>query len=482
MILRRFYNSITGGLPTIYALSTAGGQKSAVAVIRVSGTHSRYVIDRLTEGRSNIVPRKAHLRKLRSPFDGKLLDAALALYFPGPNSFTGEDMLELQVHGGKAVVKNVLSTIGELHDPQHGIVIRHAERGDFVKRAYQNGKFDLTEVEGIRDLIDAETEMQRIGALSSFQGSNKDLFLEWRRILVDSMAQITALIDFAEDNDDVGSDNSVSIKRNITKLQQDAKKFVNKIDRSNLLKDGINVTILGEPNSGKSSLINAISSDEVSIVTNIPGTTRDSISATIDIKGYKVNIVDTAGIRTGSLDVVENLGIKRAITKGLASHICLIVLDSTKVPLISADLKQCIVDLANKPLVVYVLNKMDLVGLDKRQNTFDQLIEEVASYCNFQPISCTTQEGLESLILNIESQCKQVAEIADDPVIVSQRVREILSVDLLPSLQHFLENKDLVGASEDLQQAIRGLEKVMGVAIGLDEILDSVFSSFCIGK
>ncbi|SMN21769.1 similar to Saccharomyces cerevisiae YMR023C MSS1 Mitochondrial protein [Maudiozyma saulgeensis] len=496
--IRTVHNAFTPStihLPTIYALATPAAQKSAIAVIRISGSSSRYIYHRLTRRKKDPTPRMMMLRNLYKPtkdnLTKNLLDQSLVSLFPGPQSFTGEDTLELYIHGGTAVAQSVLESIGKLNDRSNNINIRYAEAGEFSKRAFQNQKFDLTEVEGIRDLIDAETESQRNSVLCSFNGSNKKLFENWRKQLVNNEAQLTAVIDFGDDND-IDSDNYKifsNVESSARILKKDIEDFVTRVDRANLLQRGLKLALIGEPNVGKSSLLNILAKDDVSIVSNIPGTTRDTIDRVIDLDGYKVIFCDTAGIRGNTDDEIEQIGIERATLKGERSDVCVIVVDASKGGI--TDPK--IIDLVNsetfkeKPLAI-VLNKIDLLDSERIDIIMDHLKNTFKGRGAVLPVSCNTGEGIEILVTELIQTFKDMALIDDQnsAITVSQRIREILHNDVLYGLDAFLMSKklgnDLVMASEDLKYAIDGIGKITGSYVGVEEVLGVVFSTFCVGK
>lgn len=500
-LTRRLY-SVSSKLPTIYALATSRGHKSAIAILRVSGSHTKLIYESLT-GRSirGLKPRYAHLAKIystqRVSNEPKLLiDTPLMLYFPEPNSYTGEDMIEFHLHGGEAIINSVIKNISYLHDPERSIHIRYAEPGEFSRRAFQNGKLDLTEVESINDLINAETEMQRKSIISSFNGSNKVLFNKWRSQLVTSMGKLTALIDFADDNEiDQGDGLQIldDIESEIKMVKSEVIKFVDRLNKSKLLLEGIKVVIFGSPNVGKSSILNSITNEDIAIVSDIPGTTRDSINTVININGYKIIIIDTAGIRNKSKDSIELIGIERSKQKFLESDICLLVLDATK-PTIDPVLLKMLESQNSSQMkrLVIVLNKTDLVSNDDilkirqdlRQN---QLLKSTPIIV---AASCKTLKGIPELLATITKQCKELTSEQEgvEPVIMSERVKDILNNDILYGINEFLLNKDekgindLIILSETLQYSIDGIGKIFGDAVGLDEVLDVVFSKFCIGK
>lgn len=485
----RSVSASTSHLPTIYALSTPPGQRSAIAVVRISGAHSQYVLEKLTNWSKDPVPRMASLRKLYFPRrDGQLLDTALTLFLKAPKTYTGEDTLELHLHGGKAVTSAVLKAIESLHNSESGFNIRYANPGEFSLRAFQNGKFDLTEIEGIRELIDAETETQRQSALSSFNGENKTRFLEWRSRVIRNIAQLTAIIDFGDDTELQDIENiTKSVEADILQLRGMIRQFIDKIDKSSILRNGIKVVLLGPPNAGKSSLINTISEDEISIVSQIPGTTRDAIEVALNVSGYKVIICDTAGVRDDSDDAIEQMGIKKALKKSKSSNMCLVLVDPQNTPLVPQSLKQHL----DSPHFqhtdkVVVLNKVDTISSSKNLEEIKHRVQkELGANAPVWPVSCLTGQGIDGLVKELIGRFQILSDSSDEsnPIVVSQRVREILSNDVLYGIEEFLSLRDdVVMASESLRQVAVGIEKITGEAIGVEEVLGVVFSSFCVGK
>ncbi|CAI4035501.1 hypothetical protein SMKI_13G1510 [Saccharomyces mikatae IFO 1815] len=500
-----FTKPFTSQLPTIYALSTPAHQTSAIAIIRISGSLCKYIYSQLVRSNEKPPIRKAILRNIYLPTSFRaeqlhrqkesklLLDSSLLLYFQAPHSFTGEDVLELHVHGGKAVVNSILKAIDSLHDRSSGKDIRFAFPGDFSRRAFQNGKFDLTQLEGIKDLIDSETESQRRSALSSFNGENKILFENWRMSIIENMAQLTAIIDFADDNSqEIDNTDQIFhvVENNITLLRDEIITFMRKVEKSTILQDGIKLVLLGAPNVGKSSLVNNLTNDDTSIVSDIPGTTRDSIDAMININGYKVIICDTAGIREQSSDKIEKLGIEKARKKSIQSDLCLFIVDPTdSLKLVPENiLTHVLSDTFKDKRVIIVVNKNDLVSSGDMVKVVNKLQIKFGEKYPIVSVSCKTKKGIESLIetLTKNFKCLSQSNVDSSPIIVSKRVTEILKNDVLYGLEGFFSSKDfdndIVLATENLKYAADGIAKITGQAIGIEDILDSVFSKFCIGK
>lgn len=477
--------------PTIYALSTTLA-RSAIGVIRISGSQSQYIFNTLTGTKSLPQHRKTSVRKLKSPENGGLLDEALTVFFNNPHSYTGEDLLELHVHGGVAIIKSILKEIKNLHCPEKGIHIRYAENGEFSQRAFVNGRFDLTELEGVREMIDAETETQRQSTLSSMQGETKRLFLQWRQEIVNNIALLTTVIDFGEDHDiDEVAELFDSVSGNVQKLKKDIEQYLHRVRRSEILLKGIKVALLGPPNAGKSSLLNVIANEDASIVSNIPGTTRDTIDIPMDVNGYKIVIGDTAGIREiETADEIEVEGIRRAKAKTLSSDLALIVL-----PLLDpVSISQEFIDHVNElrhtgAKVIAVINKEDLLTSNDPQK--EELIQNHCDILHIDRdlvhvVSCKVGTGIEELVDQLSQSFKDITLTENsDPITISARAQDILINDVLYGIDQFevwRHQDDVVLASESLNQASLGIGKITGQAIGIEEILGVVFSTFCIGK
>lgn len=491
-------NTTNSFRPTIFALSTKLS-RSAIGVVRVSGSQSSYILQKLS--RSQVpTPRVASVRRLYDPRSNILLDEALVIYFKSPKSYTGEDLLELHLHGGTAIIQSVLKAIKELHDPSSDIQIRYAENGEFSRRAFINGRFDLTEIEGIREMIDAETETQRIAALSSLTGNTKNLFQTWRDEIINNVALLTTVIDFGEEHDvEEVAELFDKVDGNINKLQQQIEQYLIKVRRSEILVKGVKLILLGPPNAGKSSLLNYLANKDAAIVSDIAGTTRDVIDVPLDISGYKVVVGDTAGIRgTDMADSIEREGIRRAKDKSLTGDLVIAVLpvNSTQgydelfghISFLQKEGKEIIV----------VLNKQDLLTEQVTHSSTASksytAVEVATKYSqqldipveNFHVVSCITGYGMADLTNTLVENFKSISlSDSTDPIIVSSRVQDLIENDVLHGLEQFRLWKaqdDVVLATESLKQSVEGIGKISGHAIGVEEILGVVFSKFCIGK
>lgn len=416
-----------------------------------------------------------------------MLDEALTLFFKGPNTYTGEDILELHVHGGNAIVKAVLAAIKKLHDENSQRQIRYADHGEFSQRAFLNGRFDLTEVEGIREMIDAETESQRRSALASMTGTNKKILDKWRHDIVNNVALLTTVIDFGEEHDVEETEQLfANVDRNIDGLISEITQYLQKVRGSEILLRGIKVSLLGPPNAGKLSLLNFLSNNDTAIVSDIAGTTRDVLDVPLDIEGYKIVVGDTAGIRSlEDADSIEKEGIKRAKQRALVGDLVLAVLPANEN--ISFEFKNHLklLELANRPVAV-IVNKSDLIS-GNGSDVISRFSAELGiPTLSIFLVSCVSEEGMDQLRAGLVRQFKTISlSESSDPIIISARALDLLENDVLSGLNQFKvwkDAEDVVLASECLRQSVEGIGKITGQAIGVEEILGVVFSSFCIGK
>ncbi|OBA23296.1 P-loop containing nucleoside triphosphate hydrolase protein, partial [Metschnikowia bicuspidata var. bicuspidata NRRL YB-4993] len=420
--------------PTIYALSTKPG-RAALGVIRVSGPGASHVFRQLTKSPRQPQHRMASVRSLYGRKG--LLDHALTLFFQGPRSYTGEDVLELHVHGGTAIVKAVMDAVGHSHRPAEGIHVRYAEQGEFSRRAFLNGRFDLTEIEGIREMIDAETESQRVGALASLTGSTLALMQRWRHDIVRNVALLTTVIDFGEEHDLEDTQRLFGdVGRSIDALAADIRGYLRKVRGSEVLMRGIKVTLVGPPNAGKLSLLNCLAHSDVAIVSDIAGTTRDVIDVPLDIEGYKIVVGDTAGIRA-LLDagLIEKEGIRRAKQKALVGDMVLVVAPVDE-PLARDILDHVALLHEAKRHVVAVVNKVDLAS----GPALAAAREKLAAQLRIPPasvfaVSCLTGEGMAPLRAELVLLFKRVSmTTSSDPVVISARAQDLLEHDVLYGL------------------------------------------------
>lgn len=443
---------------TIYALSTVFG-KSGVAVIRISGAKAFEVISQMTDlDVSKIVSRKMYLTKFYNPVSRETLDNSLLVAFKSPASFTGENTVEINCHGSKAVIKSFLAALSVLPD------FRLAEPGEFSRRSFYNGKMDLTEADGLADLIDAETSLQQKVALQQMGGNLFNLYNDWRSRLVSVLSYIEAYIDFPDEN--IPEDTVFKIENGVFKISEEIEKHIqdNKIEER--LRDGFKVVIAGPTNAGKSSLINAIVKRNVAIVSDIAGTTRDVIETYVDIQGFPVIFSDTAGLRE-TTDEIEQIGVKLAKDKIAEADFCLFMFDA------SVDTPEIFSEYVNKIDVPYlfVANKMDKITEDKKND----LIKKGCAL-----ISAKESKNISALTEAIYKTFQDMYEKGTAQLITRQRYKEALG-KCLQNLSRFNLHKEIELAAEDIRLACRAIGKITG-QVEVDEILDKIFSSFCIGK
>ena len=442
---------------TIFALSTGPGI-SGVAIIRVSGPEASTVIETLT-GKEIPKPRMATLRKISNYNTSELIDEGIIIWFPGPESYTGEDMAEIHVHGGKAVVLAVQNQISKLKN------CRLAEPGEFTKLAFQNGKINLLKAESIADLISAETEIQRLQALKIMKGNSSKKFNLLRAKLLKVLSFIEAKIDFPEE--DLPEDNIKKLKDESTNVLYEIQKILNDQKVGEMIREGFKIAIVGPTNAGKSSLLNNLSKREVAIVSEIAGTTRDVIETRLNIDGYPVIISDTAGIRN-SKDEIEKKGIKLSLSVAEDADLKLVVVDAK-----SVDLSDFLYDLL-KNNAILVVNKSDLLKgkLHPEVSKLDHVL-----------ISLKDDLNIDKLILKIKNILKNKFILDEDILITRERHRQHL-IQCAEHLKNFLNNnnkKDFDTAAEDLRLATRHLGMIVG-KVDVEEILGSIFNDFCIGK
>ena len=442
---------------TIYALSSGPGL-SGIAVIRISGSDTKKVLQNMTFLKLPEA-KVATLRKFKNPETKDLIDEGILLWFPGPESYTGEDMAEFHVHGSKAVVEAMHSSLSKING------CRLAEPGEFTKIAFQNGKINLLKAESISDLISSETEIQRRQAIKIMSGKSSDKFNSLRQKLLKILSNIEAKIDFPED--DLPDDILNNILLEAKNIRQEIEKILNDQKVGEKIREGFKIAIIGPVNAGKSSLLNYLSKRDVAIVSEIAGTTRDVIETYLNLDGYPVIISDTAGIRE-SIDEIEKKGIKLALEKAENADLNLIVLEPK-----SVNLSHFLNDDVSKNSI-FVINKMDL-GIDKFNN-------ELKKYNPIQ-ISIKEEKNLDKLVNLIKENLKNKFISSNDIFITRQRHRFNLE-ECVKNLENFEQKKsiqDFDKAAEDLRLATRYLGMIVG-KVDVEEILGSIFGDFCIGK
>ena len=442
---------------TIYALSSGPGI-SGVAVIRISGPETKIVIEKMTKEEIP-VPRMASLRKVNKINTNELIDESIVIWFPGPDSYTGEDMAEFHVHGSRAVIDAIHKSISKVEN------CRIAEPGEFTKLAFQNGKINLLKAESIADLISSETEIQRQQAIKIMSGKSSEKFNGWREKLLKILSNVEAKIDFPEENlpDNILKD----IKSSSKKIKEEIEKLLNDQKVGERIREGFKIAIVGPTNAGKSSLLNYLSKRDVAIVSEIAGTTRDVIETHLSIDGFPVIISDTAGIRD-SKDEIEKKGIKLALKSAEKADLNIVIIEPK-----SVDFTGFLNDLVNEK-AIFVLNKSDL-GVQNLNSKLKKL--------NPILISLKNEKNIEELISAIKIKLKNKFITSDDILITRERHRQHLE-QCVQNLENF-ENKnnteDFDKAAEDLRLATRHLGIIVG-KVDVEEILGSIFNDFCIGK
>ncbi len=442
---------------TIYALSTGPGI-SGVAVIRLSGSNTKDAIEKLTKNKLPR-PRTAVLRKFNKINDNQLIDEGILLWFPGPNSYTGEDMAEIHIHGSKAVISEIHNSLSKLSN------LRLAEPGEFTKIAFQNGKINLLKAESISDLISSETEIQRQQAIKIMSGKSSDKFNSLRERLIKILANVEAKIDFPDD--DLPSDILKNIYSETKNIKAEIKKILNDQKVGERIREGFKIAIVGPTNAGKSSLLNYLSRRDLAIVSEIAGTTRDVIEAHLNIDGYPVIISDTAGIRD-SKDEIEEKGIRLALKSAKNADLIIVVIEPK-----SVDFKPFLKDLETKKAIL-VVNKMEL--------SLSSISDEINK---FNPIfiSIREEKNLENLISLIKENLKSKFVSSEDIFITRNRHRVSLEkcIEHLEDFETKKSIKDFDQGSEDLRLATRHLGMIVG-KVDVEEVLGSIFNDFCIGK
>lgn len=443
---------------TIYALSTVFG-KSGVAVIRISGKDALSSVSRMTNlDTASLKPRYAYFAGLHHAVSGELLDKCLLLYFQAPHSFTGEDVVELHTHGSRAVIATVMDSLAQIKD------FRLAEPGEFSKRAFYNNKMDLTEAEGLADLIDAETVEQQKYAIRQMDGALRGLYEGWREELVKILAHLEAYIDFPDE--DIPQDIVDNMQNTVFKLSENIKKHLQSDNVGERLREGFRVTIIGAPNAGKSSLLNQIARREAVIVSDIAGTTRDAIDIHLDLGGYPVMFTDTAGLRETE-EEIEQKGITIAHEKAKQSDLVIYLFDASTDS--AQDIEKYKKEFEDKILIV--ANKQDKLDASR-------ISKLEKSGCIV--ISAKQNTGTEKLLEAIKEQISSRFTSNSGMLISRRRYREALQ-NVIEYLSGFSFDKEIELTAEDIRLAAREIGKITG-RIEVDEILDKIFGSFCIGK
>ncbi len=438
---------------SIFALASGAG-RAGVAVLRLSGPTVGQAVEALT-GRPLPPPRKAVRAVLRQ--DGERLDDGLLLWFPGPASFTGEDVAELQIHGGRAVLAAVSEALLALG-------LRPAEAGEFSRRAFLNDKMDLAQAEAVADLVDAETAAQRRQALRQMDGALSRLTEDWRTALIKAQAHFEACIDFADE--DIPDDLDEAARARLRALRLEMQGHLDDGHRGERLRDGVHVAILGAPNVGKSSLLNRLARREAAIVADLAGTTRDVIEVHLDLGGYPCVVADTAGLREAT-DQIESEGIRRALQRAEQADLKLVLFDAAALPQWDAASRVLVGDGA-----LVVVNKLDRApGLDLPARLDGQPV---------YGISAGSGQGLDALLAELERRVQDLADVGGAPALTRARHRAAVQ-DCVNHLTR-AETAPLPElAAEDIRLAARALGRITG-RVDVEDLLDVIFSDFCIGK
>ena len=442
---------------TIYALSSGPGI-SGIAVIRVSGKDTSEVRKQIT-GEDLPSPRVATLKKFNKIDTNELIDEGVIIWFPGPNSYTGEDLAEFHVHGSRAVVSALHSSISKIKN------CRLAEPGEFTKIAFQNGKINLLKAESIADLVSSETEIQRKQAIKIMSGKSSDQFNSWREKLLKILSHIEAKIDFPDE--DLPKDILSEIQITSDQISSEIKKILDDQKVGERIREGFKIAIVGPINAGKSSLLNYLSKRDVAIVSEIAGTTRDVIETHLNLDGYPVVVSDTAGIRD-SKNEIEKKGIKLALNRAEDADLKLVIIDAKNV-----DFTGVLKDLVDENAIL-VVNKSDLLNgkLNDKLKKYDHIL-----------ISIKNNSNLDKLILKIKSKLENKFLSHGDILITRERHRQHLK-QCLTHLKNFKNkngSEEFDKAAEDLRLATRHLGMIVG-KVDVEEILGSIFNDFCIGK
>ena len=440
---------------TIFALASGMG-RAGVAVIRVSGSQSWQSLSALS-GQASFTPRMSRVCRLRND-SHETLDEALILPFKAPQSYTGEDVVEYHLHGGKAVIDSVLNALSD----QAGH--RMAEPGEFTRRAFENEKMDLTEAEAVADLIDAETQAQKIQALSQIDGRLSEIYERWSEDLKKALAHLEADIEFPDE--DMPDGVAPEVVGKLNEIQSEIAEHLNDNRRGERLRDGIQLAVIGAPNAGKSSLINALSQRDVAIISDQAGTTRDVIEVHLDVGGYPVILADTAGLRPDQIgnkgaDAIESEGIKRALDRAKNADITVLLFDGD-IGTPDPHTLNLIDDRA-----ILVTNKMDV---PEAQNIIDAAL----------PISVKTGDGMDALLAQILKKIEALVGTQEAPSLTRKRHRQHVS-DALEVLERGQDAQLPELIAEDVRLAVRALGKITG-RVDVEDLLDVIFKDFCIGK
>mmetsp|Transcript_46693 Transcript_46693/g.110721 ORF Transcript_46693/g.110721 Transcript_46693/m.110721 type:complete len:605 (-) Transcript_46693:126-1940(-) len=517
---------------TIYAQSTPIGV-GGIAVLRVSGTDALAALARLSKpGLAAPKPRTAALRSVIDPATGDVLDRALVLYFPGPKSFTGEDIVEFHVHGGIAIVNSVMAALSNVAG------LRLAERGEFTKRAFLNGRMDLLEAEALNDLIHAETSGQQKQAMKQMSGTHKRLYQRWRTDILRCLAHVNAFIDYGESDGLVEEEVLVPVHGDASRVMREMKSHLADGRRGETIRSGLRCTLVGPPNAGKSSLLNVLAARPAAIVSAVPGTTRDIVQVRLELGGLPVLVDDTAGLRVAASDEIEEEGMRRSAASFKEADVRVLVLDGSALARAEGEQLE-VVELLESMLeedegleewdvgketagnwrwseqnspyeeeeeeeegeqkqeakeLLVVLNKLDLcreggAGEAEQKELISRLKPVLESAMgtesvNFHWLSCESREGVDSFLEALSGVVRESTEHGNDddaPLITRQRHRELIR-RANAALGRFIDSQYPIDIqAEELGIALDALGKIYG-EVDVEEMLDVVFRDFCIGK
>jgi tRNA modification GTPase len=444
------------GSETIFALASGSG-RAGVAVIRISGPCAEKIIEKMII-KKNVQPRQVVLANILCPETGDVLDTGIVLWFPQPHSFTGENICELHVHGGRATVDRICDVLAKIEG------FRFAEPGEFTRRAFENGKLDLTEVEGLADLVAAETLAQQKQALTQLRGGLRQIYENWRGDLLRALARLEAVIDFPDEDLPDGLDNET--KHNILGLVEKISQYLDDSDVGEIIRDGLAIAIVGAPNVGKSSVLNCLARRDAAIVSEIAGTTRDVIEVRMDVGGFPVTLADTAGLREGGGEI-ESIGIERARAWAGEADLRLVVLDASVDEMDAASSEYL------GPGSIIIANKVDLVP--------GHVLPDSLADRGALSVSARTGAGIDGLMARLSDIVSGLLARRGPPPLTRPRHRAALN-DCVAALERALEPglaAELV--AEDVRLAARCLGRITGI-IDVEDVLDVIFGEFCIGK
>ncbi len=451
-------------MDTIFAKSSGFGV-SAISIFRISGTKTLEILKILTKNIDvdHLIPRHIYLKNIYDPVEDFIIDNALVIFFKSPKSYTGEDMLEIHTHGSVAIEKIIFNTLNKIID------VRIADSGEFTKRAFLNNKLDLIKVEAISDLIESDTKEQHKQAINQISGNLSKLYSKWRDILISLIFKIEALIDFPEE--EISNHIKDEISFTLTNFKNLLTKHLSTANQGEIIKNGIKLCFVGPPNSGKSSLMNFLLEREVSIISNIAGTTRDVIEAKLDIKGYPVILYDTAGIHSHPTDIVEKKGIAKSLELIKICHIKVFLIEYGDINNL-----QFFKSIIQEPNTIFLISKQDV--LRTKNLKFDEQIVDYGK--NFLEISVKTKFNIEKLMNLIVNQVSQIIDFEPGPKITSERHKLEIEKALYEISQISAED-DLVIVAEKIRISKNYLGNIIG-EITTEDVLEKIFCNFCIGK